>query len=57
MSSIFIIVVEKKRKQMVEEAFRHGFLSKRTIATSQHLDKLMNLTLVPELNYTKNMSA
>ncbi|MEC1719319.1 aspartyl-phosphate phosphatase Spo0E family protein [Schinkia azotoformans] len=38
-------LIEKKRKQMINNGLQYGFTNKRTIMISQELDKLINEVL------------
>lgn len=40
------ILIEKKRKQMINNGLQYGFTNKRTIMISQELDKLINEVLL-----------
>ncbi|MED4353387.1 aspartyl-phosphate phosphatase Spo0E family protein [Schinkia azotoformans] len=39
-------LIEKKRKQMINNGLQYGFTNKRTIMISQELDKLINEVLL-----------
>jgi stage 0 sporulation regulatory protein len=38
-----IMLIEKKRQQMIELALTYGFTAKETLQCSQELDELINL--------------
>ncbi len=39
-------LIEKKRKQMINNGLQYGFTNKKTIMISQELDKLINEVLL-----------